>query len=695
MKNAKRALSLMMCLILMLSVCSVCVFAAEDGSALEPVAHGSFSDMGEDNAKAAPRYASVLNEDVTEDIDDSISWHNGAIFTEPGEYTVSANVNMNSAADGTDTNDFSGLGAALMASGEGVFLTVDGAEIETTGVAKLALFTDKGAVSVVKNSSLTSNGGTIYDGYISTADQLMMVAPPWVLGMGGPATNARTTNIMGDYSTAAYVDSSFTAGGWAALSTDSGSNMHMVVVNTDVTVPGSGYGAYTIGESTEDYYGVTENVSTYANIMTGGKATYQSYTGGDAIDVVQYDGETDEYGFGEGGKVVATVSSDKVTEGEKVNSSITSEEFGFMCHANGPAGTNIVNVLDGTSVKTGDAIFLVKKVSSVFNVDSATLESGTGVLLQIIDNDDDYVGLDFSANWGFEDGYGHSVGQHIPTFNSVFHEEEGYSNEWAVNETPVSDNYTSQLNLSNTTVTGDIWNSTGYVGSNPATTLTVNLGEGASLTGLIASGAFSHTTKEAKVGDGDWSQASVLGHVTNIVNSNGKNLVNVVLTDNAVWTVSGDSLIASLQISGDAQVVVPEGVTLTVGNMTYTNQTLSESDSTISVLFGDAEVQWSDVVPFIDANGRTMVPLRAAGEAMGLTVTWDNDAREAVFSDGEKTIYFPIDSNIARTDDGQTITMDTAAVIRNDRTYAPMRWLAEYFGYEVTWSEDARLVTIQ
>ena len=712
MKHAKRALCLTLCLILALSLCSS-VFAAEDGSALPPVANGSFSAMGEDNAKAAPRFASVLNQDVTSDITDDISWHNGAIFSEAGNYTVSANVTMNSKADGKDTNDFSGLGAALMATGKGVFLTVEDARIETTGVAKLALFTDAGAVSVVKNSTLISNGGTIYDGYMSTADQLMMVAPPWVLGMGGPATNARTTNIMGDYSTAAYVDSSFTAGGWAALSTDSGTNMHMVVVNTDVTVPGSGYGAYTIGDSTEDYYGVTENVSTYANIMTGGVATYQSYTGGQEIAVTQFSGDTDEYGFGKNGNVVATVSSDKVAEGEKVNSTITSDEFGFMCHANGPTGTNIVNILDGTTVTTGDAIFLVKKVNSIFNVDNATLQSGNGVLLQIIDNDDDYVGLDMSANWGFEDGYGHSVGGHIPTFNSVFHEDEGYSNTWTKAEaapeggTPdggmpggaaAPEYYTSELNLTSTAVTGDVWNSTGYVGSNPATQLTVNVGKDATLTGLISSGAFSHTTKDATVGNGDWSQASVLGHVTNIVNDNGKNLVNVAVSDNGIWNVRADSVIASLELTGDAKVVIPQGVTLTVGAETYTGRTLTAEDLSsgeISVLVRGNAVQWTDAVPFIDANNRTMVPLRAVGEAMGLTVTWNGEAQEAVFTDGEKTICFPLNSASATTSDGKTVTMDTALVVINQRVFAPIRYLAEYFGYEVSWDSASKTVAIQ
>lgn len=163
----------------------------------------------------------------------------------------------------------------------------------------------------------------------------------------------------------------------------------------------------------------------------------------------------------------------------------------------------------------------------------------------------------------------------MPTFNTTFHEEAGFANEFAVNETDVAENWTSDLTITNATIDGDVWNSSGYVGSNPATTLTVNLGEGANLTGLISAGAFSHTTKDATVGDGDWSGASALGHVTNIVNSNGKNIVNVALSANAVWTVSADCYIDTLYIEGEASVVIPEGVTLTVGDVEYTNTTLT------------------------------------------------------------------------------------------------------------------------
>jgi N-acetylmuramoyl-L-alanine amidase len=106
-------------------------------------------------------------------------------------------------------------------------------------------------------------------------------------------------------------------------------------------------------------------------------------------------------------------------------------------------------------------------------------------------------------------------------------------------------------------------------------------------------------------------------------------------------------------------------------------------------------VIWTDAEPYIDTNNRTMTPFRVVGDALGLTIAWDSATREASFSNGAKTIWFPIGSTTARTSEGQTVEMDTSAVIVNGRTYAPVRYLAEYFGYGVEWDKVTRTVVIE
>lgn len=68
-----------------------------------------------------------------------------------------------------------------------------------------------------------------------------------------------------------------------------------------------------------------------------------------------------------------------------------------------------------------------------------------------------------------------------------------------------------------------------------------------------------------------------IGQVANLVNDNGGNAVNVTLTGDAVWNVTGSSLIVSLTIEEDAQVIVPDGITLTVNGVNCTSQQILDT----------------------------------------------------------------------------------------------------------------------
>ncbi len=124
----------------------------------------------------------------------------------------------------------------------------------------------------------------------------------------------------------------------------------------------------------------------------------------------------------------------------------------------------------------------------------------------------------------------------------------------------------------------------------------------------------------------------------------------------------------------------------------YTVYGIASTDVHVEVT-GEAVI-WTDAEPYIDTNSRTMTPFRVVGDALGLTIAWDSAAREASFSDGTRTIWFPIGSTAARTSEGTTVEMDTSAVIVNGRTYAPVRYLAQYFGYSVGWDAPTRTVKI-
>ena len=107
-------------------------------------------------------------------------------------------------------------------------------------------------------------------------------------------------------------------------------------------------------------------------------------------------------------------------------------------------------------------------------------------------------------------------------------------------------------------------------------------------------------------------------------------------------------------------------------------------------------------MPYQNENDRTMTPLRTIANAMDLEVAWNEEAKTATFTRGNESVVFTIDSNKYQhvvTEEGkdpvtEELTMDTAAVQKDNRTYAPVRFLAEAMDYDVAWDEASLTVTL-
>jgi len=119
----------------------------------------------------------------------------------------------------------------------------------------------------------------------------------------------------------------------------------------------------------------------------------------------------------------------------------------------------------------------------------------------------------------------------------------------------------------------------------------------------------------------------------------------------------------------------------------------------ISVTVNGEIVGFSDAKPYINNDNRILVPLRAIAEALNLDVTWDDTTKSATFEDkaSTKKTVFSIGENkyiFVERETSKGVEIDTAAVISNDRIYAPARYLAEAFGYSVVWDENNSIVSI-
>ena len=173
------------------------------------------------------------------------------------------------------------------------------------------------------------------------------------------------------------------------LSTDSGSNMFLNVVNTSMSLTGndedlqadgtynvenpytqkSGYGTYAIGNAQETFLGTTMDVGTYATIFTGGVGYYGNLTAGESYELSAADGST-HYTY-EAKEDVSTV--------------INSDTFGFMSHQ----GDNECT-LDGITVNSAFTDFIIKSGNNttINVINDAKINAENGILLQLLDNDD-------------------------------------------------------------------------------------------------------------------------------------------------------------------------------------------------------------------------------------------------------------------------------------------------------------------
>ncbi len=451
--------------------------------------------------------------------------------------TVTGTLNAMDEGDGSGVSDFSGLGSMIVAS-DYATVTVDSMDIITSGFARAAFIADDHANILVKKSQVTTWGANpltdAYASYVNSANTSIMISPPWVLGIQG---GVRAANMLGERASLSVVDSEITSASWAVLSTDSCTSPQMTVVDSDLTILpeasggmssgpfsygaayGSGYGTYVIGSANQDIYGAHYQGMTYAAIFTGGTATYRSSTG--TIDLTDANGTVLDTVEGAGRPTV-------------INS-----VWGFMAH-----NTAELNVLDNTEVNAEEAIFLHKAGAATILFDAAVLSSGSGVILQMIDNDDTLVGGSMDA------------------FNTTFSEDAGWPSE---NGNVTSGSGTSQnsasVTLRNGTYTGDLFNGTGYYGITGGA-MTVIIGESATLTGAISLTETRHVDE-----NGDQNTAFTideyyyLGHVANRAYRNQSSQAAVTVDDGGVWEVTGECYLTALTL-GDGEIVGAGGATV-------------------------------------------------------------------------------------------------------------------------------------
>lgn len=103
-----------------------------------------------------------------------------------------------------------------------------------------------------------------------------------------------------------------------------------------------------------------------------------------------------------------------------------------------------------------------------------------------------------------------------------------------------------------------------------------------------------------------------------------------------------------------------------------------DKDTFTKTVNGKEETVKMDVAPFIQ-NDRTMLPLRYVAESLGAEVKWDNSTRTASFTKDNLTASIQIDGNKIKLSDGKEFTMDAKPVNKNDRVFVSLTNVSKVF----------------
>ncbi len=96
-----------------------------------------------------------------------------------------------------------------------------------------------------------------------------------------------------------------------------------------------------------------------------------------------------------------------------------------------------------------------------------------------------------------------------------------------------------------------------------------------------------------------------------------------------------------------------------------------------------------------EKTGRTLVPLRFIGEALGAKVVWDKLTKKVTLTKEEKTIVLTIGEEKALVN-GEARDLDQAPIVdgKTGRTLVPLRFVAKELGCTVLWDGKRRKITI-
>lgn len=107
----------------------------------------------------------------------------------------------------------------------------------------------------------------------------------------------------------------------------------------------------------------------------------------------------------------------------------------------------------------------------------------------------------------------------------------------------------------------------------------------------------------------------------------------------------------------------------------------------------DGETEELEAAPYLTEGGRTMVPLRALGEALGAEFAWDGEKKQVIYRRGETVLVLTLGSATVLVN-GVEQAIDAPPQAVSGRTFVPLRVVTENLGFELKWDNAAKQVTL-
>ena len=161
------------------------------------------------------------------------------------------------------------------------------------------------------------------------------------------------------------------------------------------------------------------------------------------------------------------------------------------------------------------------------------------------------------------------------------------------------------------------------------------------------------------------------------------------------------------------KVVIEEGATAILSEEAQkvftieNNGTLKDfvaENTIVKLTIGSKQAYINNVAHTLDAapinrNNRTMLPVRFLANAFGVDndgIKWDGETRTATLTNSEVTIVVTIDAPYM-TVNGEKVELDAPAIIENNRTYLPVRAIANALGVSndnIKWDSATNTATL-